>query len=202
MSFHDIFGIAAGLLEVVAISSYIRSIFKGTTKPNRVTWWILAIVSGIITISYFASGARETIWLPVAYTLAFTIIGLLSIKYGEGKPSLSLIDRISLAGALVSASVWLLVKSPIPTLFMSMVTELIGLGPTINKSYQRPWTENRLSWILATIASFLNVLAVGEWTVVIAGYPLYVLLTNSIIVYLIMRKKFAKDAMPLLNKCK
>ena len=186
MTIQAFFGIAAGVLELGACGIYIRSILQGGTKPDRVTWWVLALVSAMITASYWASGARETIWLPAAYAVSFLAIALLSLKYGEGPVTLNLIDRVSLVGALASAVVWWSFKSPVPALFMNICTEFIGLLPTINKSYLRPWTESKASWILATIASLLNVLAIGEWTIIIATYPVYVFITNAVIAYFIV----------------
>ena len=189
MTIYGLFGITAGILELAAASIYIVSILAGKTKPDRVTWWVLALVSGMITASYFASGARETIWLPAAYTLAFTVFGILSLYYGEGPAALSALDRFALVGALMSAVVWWLMRSPVPALFMNICTEFIGLVPTIAKSYRRPWTESRSSWILATIASLLNVFAITEWSYVIAAYPLYIFSTNLVIVAFILNRK-------------
>lgn len=189
MSLHELIGIAAGILELLSLPIYVSSILKGKTKPDRVTWWVLALVSGMITASYFASGARETIWLPLVYTISFIVVGALSIKYGEGPLTLDLIDRVSLIGALASAFIWWSLKSPVPALFMNIATEFIGLVPTINKSYRRPWTENKAAWVIGSIASLLNVLAINEWTFVIAAYPIYVFVTNTIITHFITRKK-------------
>src|SRR3989344_8778501 len=100
MTIEVFFGLAAGALQLVASAIYIVSILRGKTKPDRVTWWILALVTGMVTVSYFASGARETIWLPAAHTLAFTVFGILSLYYGEGPAALSALDRFALIGAL------------------------------------------------------------------------------------------------------
>lgn len=184
-----LFGIAAGVLEFASVAVYIRSILKKETLPNRVTWWILALVSGMITASYWASGARETIWLPVAYTTSFIVIGLLSVKYGDGPITLNLLDRACLVGALVSAFIWWFFDSPALALYMNIVIDFIALIPTARKAYMRPRTESKGSWIIAAIASFLNVLAIERWIFVIAAYPIYVCIMNTLITYFIVRRK-------------
>ena len=189
MTIQALFGIGAGILQLVTCGMYIASILKGETRPDRVTWWVIAFVNGIITAAYFAAGARETIWLPLAYGAGFGLIALLSLKYGEGPFRLSIIDRISLFGTLISGAIWWLVHSPVLVLLMNIVTEFIGLIPTINKSYRRPWTESKSAWVLATIASLLNVCAVTEWSLGIAAYPIYVLVTNILITCSILRKR-------------
>lgn len=188
MTIQAIFGIAAGLLNVVTSIVYIRSIVNGETKPDRVTWWVLTLVTAMITASYWASGARDTIWLPAAYTVTFALVAVLSLRYGDGPVALSTLDRISLGGALASAAVWWSLKSPVPALLMNISTECIGLIPTMHKAYHRPHSESTISWILATTASFLNVLAIGEWTILIALYPIYVFMTNALIMFFIIRK--------------
>lgn len=189
MTIQAFFGIAAGIAEFAAFAIYIRSVIKKETKPDRVTWWILGLVSGMITASYFASGARETIWLPAVFTFCMLAVAILSLKYGEGPARLSAIDRVSLAGAILSAVVWWLIRSPLPALYMNIATEFIGLIPTINKAYRRPWTESSAAWIIGTIGAALNIFAITEWTLAIALYPVYVFVTNVAITYFIMQKK-------------
>lgn len=191
MTLQALLGIAAGLLQLVASGVYVGSILVNETKPNRITWWVLALVSGMITASYWSTGARETIWLPASYTASFLLIAFLSIRYGDGPITLSGLDRVSLAGALLSAVVWWSLGSPVPALFMSICTECIGLIPTVAKSYRDPGAESKASWYIATLASLLNVLALTDWSVIMAAYPLYVFVTNSMIALLISRKKAA-----------
>ncbi len=188
LDIYAFFGIAAGVLDLVTCGIYLRSIFRGETKPDRVTWWVLAIVSTMIAVSYYESGARDTAWLPAAYALSFFVTALASLKYGEGPLTLNVIDRISLVGAFLSGIVWWVMHSPVPALFMNILTEFIGLVPTINKAYRRPWTESRTAWLMATLASFLNVLAISEWTLIIALYPIYILITNLVITTPLLKK--------------
>lgn len=186
---HTLIGELAGILAFIPCPFYVYSILKGRTKPDRVTWWVLTLVSAMITASYYASGARETIWFPAGYTLSFFIVAIFSIKYGDGPVHLHTLDRVALGGALVSAVVWASLKSPVPALFLNILTELIGLWPTIYKSINRPETEDRTAWVITTIASLVNLFAISEWTLIIATYPLYSFISNSMITYLLVRPR-------------
>ena len=182
-------GIVAGVLALVPCIFYIRGMVRGKTKPDRVTWWVLTLVSGMITASYFAAGARETVWFPAAYTLSFFTIAVFSLKYGEGDFVLHTLDRICLAGALISALVWWSTSIPFLSLVMNICTEFIGLMPTIIKAYKRPQTEDSTAWVVATIASAVNLLAVSVWIPTVALYPVYVFVSNAVVLYPIIRKK-------------
>jgi hypothetical protein len=184
LEIHQVLGICAGLLQLTALPIYLRDIFRGGTKPSRVTWWILCFLNIMIAASYFASGARATIWIPVAYAVGFFVIAVLSIKYGEGK--WTSFDRICVAGAIVAACIWWFANIPQLALYLLVLIDFFGLLPTIIKTYQKPDTENRTSWVIATIASAINVVAIEAWTVAIALYPLYVVITNGIVLYCIL----------------
>ena len=68
-SSEQIIGVLAGILEFSAFILYYISILQGKTRPNRATWFVLTIVGFLIVASYYASGARETIWIPVSYAV-------------------------------------------------------------------------------------------------------------------------------------
>ena len=77
---HNVAGVIAGFLSIPASLFYIRAILKGETRPNRASWFIWSVISIIILITYWYSGARETIWMPVSYAFCSTIIFLFSVK--------------------------------------------------------------------------------------------------------------------------
>lgn len=196
MTAQAIFGIVAGILSFFAYPVYIRDILRGETKPSKVTWWILALLNAALAASYYASGARDTIWIPISYTVGFSVIAFLSLKYGEGSWQRS--DWICLGGAVVSLVLWWLLNSAQIALYLIIITDFIGLAPTIYKTLKRPWTESRSSWIIATIASALNVVAIEHWTPAISLYPLYVVITNSLITAFIVFPFYKKETTPSL----
>lgn len=179
MTIFAVYGITAGLLSFAAISTYIVEVIRGTTRPSRVTWWVLALLNACLTASYYASGARDTIWIPASYAVGFAIVAVLSLTKGEG--SWSKWDTIPFIGAVISLFVWWRFQSAEAALYLIILTDFIGLAPTIFKTYRRPWTESKLAWGIATVASALNVAAVEHWYPAIYLYPLYVAVTNALI---------------------
>lgn len=192
MTTQAILGIAAGIIELASSATYVVSILRGYTRPDRVTWWILGLVSGIITASYYATGARETIWLPLVYTVNFLVIGILSVRYGYGQRTLSSLDRFALVGTFISAVIWWIFNSPVVALYMNITIDFIALVPTIYKAYRKPRTEGPASWVIGVFASVLNVLAIQEWTFAVSFYPIYLLFVNTAIAYFIVRERAIK----------
>jgi len=180
-----ILGVIAGILSFSAYVLYIVSTLQGKTKPNRATWWILTLVGLMIAMSYYAGGARDTMWVALSYVLGPAIIAVLSLKYGEGR--WERLDQVCLTGALISALIWYLSESALTVLLVNILMDFIGLVPTIKKSYLRPEGENRTAWTLESFAGLLNMFAIERWTFAIAFYPMYLLILNMTITTLLFR---------------
>jgi len=179
-----VLGILAGALSFIAYIPYISSILKGKTKPNRASWWIWAAVGWIIFASYFSVGARSTIWYSLPIGISITAI--LSLKYGEG--GLKKLDLFCLGGAALGLLVWWLSGIAFSALLVAIAVDMFAYLPTIDKSRTHPGSEDRIAWILFWIGAFLNIAAIGQWTLEIALYPLYILVLNSIVLWLLIRK--------------
>lgn len=184
------FGEVAGIVSFAAYLLYIYTIIRGQTKPNRATWWILSLVGTMIAISYYAGGARDTIWVAVSYIAGPLITAILSLWYGEGK--WETLDKVCLTGAIVSAIVWYLSSSALIALSVNLLMDFLGLIPTIKKSYLRPTGEDRTAWTLESFAGILNMFAIKTFTFAIILYPLYLLILNVFITLLLYR--------PMINK--
>lgn len=181
----QILGIVAGLLSFSAYSLYILTTIFGKTKPNRATWWILTLIGILIASSYYAEGARATMWIALSYVLGPFIIALTSLKWGEGR--WEKLDKWCLGLALVSAPIWYIFNSALLVLGINIFLDFIGLLPTIKKSYLRPEGENRPAWTLESLAGLLNIFAVERWIFSITFYPIYLLAINGIITILLYK---------------
>src|SRR3989344_3740160 len=106
-----IFGTVAGIISFGAYIIYIISILKGETRPSRATWWILTIVGGVTGISYYFSGAVDSIWVPVADVFGIFIVAILSIKYGEG--GLNTFDVSCFIVSMFGLLLWYIFKNPV-----------------------------------------------------------------------------------------
>lgn len=180
-------GILAGCLSLFAYLFYNWTIITGKTRPNRVTWWILSLAGLMILMSYYSEGARESIWVPLAYVIGPLIIALLSIKYGVGGGNY--FDLVCLFTAVISLVVWLLSGSAFWALVINIVTDFLGLLPTIRKSYFSPLSEDKRAWAIETIASILNLASIKTTSFPILLYPLYLVVVNSGITLILIYRR-------------
>lgn len=192
-SFEQIIGFLAGVLEFGAFLLYYISILQGKTRPNRATWFVLTVVGVLIVMSYYASGARETLWVPISYAVGPLIAFLLSLRYGEG--GWTPFDRACLLACAVSIIFWKISKNPEMTLFFNLLIDFFGLLPTIKKAYLDPLSEDKVAWSVTSLANFMNILAVTSWTFIIGFYPVYMLIVNGLVTTLLFIRK--KEKVPI-----
>lgn len=181
-----IFGLIAVIFAGVSHILYIASILKKETRPSRVTWFIWAILGGIIAFSYRSSGATTTLLVPLGEALWYTIIALLSIKYGVG--GWTKIDKIALAGAGLSGFVWYITGSAVIALLAGIGVDMMAAIPTIYKSYKDPYSEDKKAWVFTSAGSLLNMFAINQISLPIIAYPLYMFVANTLITCLLFRK--------------
>lgn len=181
-------GIIAGVIALLAYIVYIISILRGQSKPNRATWWIWAFMGLVLALSYKFSGASNTVWVPYMEFLGPLSIALLSIKYGEGGIT-SKTDIFCLLGAVTSVILWIVFNSPVIALVTNLAIDSFAIIPTIKKSYLRPEGEDFWAWFGTGFADTLNMFAVERFTFAILLYPIYMLVSDLIIIFILFLKK-------------
>ncbi len=190
-SWHSILGMGAGFFSILCVIPYIITIVQGKTHPSRATWWIWFILSSVISLSYYSTGATTTIWLPICGGLGQLCVALLSLKYGEG--GWTRLDRMCVLGVAISLLLWWWFNAPLVALVCNLIIDLLGAAPTILKSYREPQKESLSTWSLYLTGSILNLLAVEQWSIALAVFPLYIFAVNAIIVGCLLRPKLIRQ---------
>lgn len=186
--FESIAGIAAGIFSLAAYAPYIVAILRGKTKPNRASWVIWVLTSGGIFFSSLASGASDTLWMPGCYMVCSSVIVLLSLKYGED--GWTSFDLRCLIAATIGLVLWGIFDTPLIAIIIGTSVDVVGALPTIRKSYHKPESEDELAWALFFLGSVANVLAIKEWSFVIALYPIVMVALIGLIAVLVVRPCF------------
>lgn len=184
-------GILAGVIAFIAYIVYIKSILKGESKPSRATWWIWTVMGGTVGLSYYFSGAENTIWVPFVEFIGPFSIALLSIKYGEGGLE-ERTDLICIFGAIISIILWIIFNNPVVALVTNLLVDSFALIPTIKKSFLRPENEASSAWFGTLVGDGLNLFAIEKMTFAILIYPIYMFISDLIVVGILFIKKRKK----------
>lgn len=180
--------IIAGLISPM-IGIY--SIVRGSFRPQRMTRFLIFLLSFLIFGTLWAQGDRNGIFIAGAQLIGGFIILLLSIKKGIG--GYGLFDGVVLVMTLASLIVWQTTNNPVLGLIMSIVTDLIAFSPTIVKTWKLPGTEEWKFYMSDVVASLFSILSISAYTVGNLAFPAYILAINTLSVVMILgRKKYLK----------
>lgn len=184
-------GMLAGMVGILGFVPYAAGIIKRTTVPNKATWIVWAVLGAVIAASYYYAGAVESAWVPIAYAFGIFVIAILSLKYGQ--EGWTRLDKGCLAGAALGLVLWGLTGEAVSALYLATIVDAAGSLPTIRKTYGDPKSESRAAWILFSVAAVLNLFAIREWTLSSASYPVYLVILDAVMLWLIFRKSAGEE---------
>lgn len=175
-----IFGLLSVLVNIAGFIPYIRDILAQKVKPQRITWTIWTILTGIAFYNQVQNGGGYSVYFfGSTFFLVVTVL-LLSIKYGFKETTRFDIGCLLLALGLLG--VFLVTKNTTYTTYLAAGIDMLGALPTVYKTYRHPETEAYAQWVMAAIAGFFSMLALTTFSFLLIAYPLYVFLMNTVIV--------------------
>ncbi|MBI5134254.1 MAG: hypothetical protein HZA81_02605 [Candidatus Taylorbacteria bacterium] len=174
-------GIAAGILSLGGYIPYALKIVRGGIKPERASSLIWLLSNVLILMSYYALGARDTIWLPLAYVIGSAAVTALSFRYGtEGWGAL---EKFALGIAFIGAIRWIFFDNVLFTLLANLAIGLTTYLSPIKDLIQNPEQEKYklVAWTVFFVGASLNLLAVPSWTLAISTMPIAVFVVNALV---------------------
>lgn len=169
---HDtasIFGVIGSVVSLLAAIPYALAILRRAVHPHLFTWLIWSIVTTIAAAGQFVAGAGPSAWCTAAIAVTCILIFVASIYRGER--SWTKADWMFLGAALLAIPLWILTEDPTLSVCLVTVIELAGLGPTVRKTVRDPWGESLVYFVLCVVKYALALLALRQWTVAVAFYP-------------------------------
>ncbi|HEX8591282.1 MAG TPA: hypothetical protein VF696_00825 [Candidatus Paceibacterota bacterium] len=191
------FGVAASLTLIAGFYPYIRDIFRRQTKPHIYTWLIWSITQGtaLLALVYGNGGLFAGVGIASGAFLTFVVF-LLSFKFGT--KNITVIDTVTLVGALAAVVVWWQLDSPLVAVLMVAFIDGIGYVPTYRKSWSEPRTETLSFWLLFTAGNLFALLAVAEYNLLTTSYLVTVVTASVLLIILcIYRRGVVPDAASL-----
>ena len=172
----EIAGYLSGIAILISFVPYIRDIFAGKTKPERISWLIWAILGSIAFFSQLAKGASYSLIMTGVMAMGDLLTFALAIKCGLG--GFLKRDIIALIGAGIGLFLWYITEEAAVALFIVIGIDATGAILTVLKSYEKPTTETVSSWVFCAIGGFLGCVAVGSFNLVLLAFPFYIFLAS------------------------
>jgi len=178
----------AAAASLAAAFAYIRSMFRGETKPNRVTWFMWSVAPFIATAAAVSEGVEWAV-LPVFMSgfcpfLIFTASFFSREAYWK-HTSFDLVCGALSAAALV---LWYITSNPAVAIAFAIVSDALAAIPTILKSRRCPQTESIWPFLIGLFAPMTSFLAAATLGFSEVAFPAYLIALNVVLVVLISKK--------------
>ena len=193
---HTILIVLSSVLTLVSAGPYLLDTLKGKTKPRVATWFIWAVLTGIASAASFADHQYASAILTFSAMiedLAIVVLGIIK----SGDLSLEKLDFYCLIGAGTGLVLWWLFNSPSIAIVASLMIDFIGAVPTIKHTWQKPYEETWLKFVLSAVGGAFAVLASQSFSITALAYPVYIAVTDgSFAAIILLRHKYARSGEP------
>lgn len=173
--------IGAGV-NLIGGSFYIRSVLKGDTKPNKATWLLWALIP---MIAVFAALSDGVTWAVLPVFMSGFIPFLIFLSSFVNKNSywkLGKLDYVCAFFSVLALVLWYITKNPQIAIAFAILADLFAGIPTIIKSIKHPKTESSAPFITGLVNSGSSFFAIKSWTFSSYGFPIYLLIMNTILI--------------------
>ena len=116
--------------------------------------------------------------------LGCTVVALLALWRGER--GWTVIDKLSLSGALISILLWIVSGSALLALFVNLCADFCGALPTIEHASREPGGESKAAWATFAVGTIVTIGGISAFTLEECAFPLYFLFMDCFIALLVI----------------
>ena len=181
--------IGAAIASTLAALVYIRSMFTGRTKPNRVTWLMWAIAPLIAAAAALSNGVGWAV-LPVfmaGFSPLMIFIASFFAKKAYWKPST--FDYVCGALSGLALFMWWLTKDPNVAIVFAISSDALASIPTITKAWNNPETESIWPYVVGVFGAASSLIVATFWTFSAYAFPSYLIITNIVVLLAICKRQ-------------
>ena len=178
----------AAILAVGGTVPYIIDTLKGRSQPHIYTWFIWLVTVGTAAFVSLEGGGGAAAYALFVSLAVVTTVFLLSLRYGTKNITRS--DTAALVAAFVMVIVWWQLESPLLAVLMATAIDGVGYIPTYRKSYEEPWSETKVFWLISALSGVFALLAIDSYNLLTVTYLVAIMILNAgVFLLLIWRRR-------------
>ena len=182
--------VLSAAISVAGSSVYIRDTLRGTTKPNRVSFflWSLAPLIGTgAALSAHADG-WATVRIFMSGFMPLLIFGASFIN-PKSYWRLTTFDMLCGVCSVLALLVWGFADSPRLAILFAAIADGFACIPTLVKAWKYPETETGIAYIGSFIAALIVIPAIPVWNIENSAFQVYLLTANFLLLLAVYRKR-------------
>ncbi len=186
--------LVAAAASTLAALAYIRSMFKGRAKPNRVTWFMWSVAPFIAAAASLSSGVGWAV-IPV-FMSGFSPFLIFTASFFF-KGAFSRLSKFDYACGILSAlalALWYLTQNPNVAIFFAITSDALAGVPTIAKVWRNPETESLWPFTVGMFSPLTSFLVAPTLSFSQVAFPAYLTAINLVILAVCLRKGMSRLA--------
>jgi len=187
MMFSSFFGVLGSIIAILAFVPYLWHMYKGTTKPHVVSWFLWGLLQVIAFFAQVSRGAGAGAWVTGVTAGLCWLIAFLAMMKGETTITRS--DRYVFAGALAGVVLWQVTNNPVYAAILVTVTDMLAFIPTYRKGYCKPNEETSSQFAISAIRSLFSVVALESYSLTTWLYPASLVITDGVFVVMVLMRR-------------
>jgi hypothetical protein len=183
--------IIAAVASMLAALVYIRSMFTGRTKPNRVTWLMWAVAPLIATAAEVSKGVGWAV-LPV-FMAGFSPLMIFTASFFAKKAywKPSTFDYVCGALSVLALFMWWLTKDPNVAIVFAVSSDSLASIPTMTKAWSNPETESIWPYVVGVFGAASSLVVATFWTFSAYAFPSYLIIINILLLLAIYKRQLS-----------
>ena len=185
--------LVAAVASLLAAFIYIRSMFKGQTKPNRVTWFMWSVAPFIATSAALSSGVGWAV-LPVFMSgVSPFLIFAASFFNKRAYWKTSIVDYLCGVLSGLAIVLWFVTNNPNLAITFAIVSDALAAIPTLNKAWHNPETESAWPFIIGVFSPLTSFLVASTGGFSELAFPVYLIAINVVLVFSVSKRKWRNN---------
>jgi hypothetical protein len=199
----ETFVIVGALLSFAGSVGYLRDTLKGTTSPNRVSWFLWAFAPMVAFSAEVEHGVGMASMMTFALGFGPLLVFFASFVNRQAVWKLTRFDGVCGVLSIVAILLWQLTGEGNVAILLAILADGLAAVPTIIKSYKNPESENWQVFFFWALSAAITLMTIKTWDFAHYGFPVYIFITFTMLVVLIklrtvaMRQKLAADVIPV-----
>jgi hypothetical protein len=179
----------AAFATLLATFVYIRSMFRGGAKPNRISWIMWSIAPFIATAAAISNGVGWAA-LPV-FMSGISPFMIFTASFATKKAYWKLASFDYACGVLsgLALVLWYVTKDPNAAIIFAIASDGLASIPTLTKSWNHPETESAWPYIVGVFNALTSFGAAKNWTFSALAFPAYLTIINIMLFFSVYEKR-------------
>lgn len=179
----------AAIATLLATFVYIRSMFRGGAKPNRVSWLMWSIAPFIAAAAAVSNGVGWAA-LPVFMSgLSPFLIFTASFVLKKAHWKLTTFDYFCGVMSGLALVLWFVTKDPNVAITFAIASDALASIPTLTKAWNFPETEIAWPFIVGVFNASTSFWAITMWAFSAYAFPAYLIVINTLLFFSVYKKQ-------------